>query len=320
MVAFSSNGQAPDTAFVLPPLTVNSAIVNMALADSFSEAGDSINASKYYLKTDPFFFVSSGRTKETIDSDFVNYLLTRQAKAAYRAIFARAYNAERTVAYNVFKTMLAADQAVRHKLSSCRDSFSRAVVERQMKQTDSPHFEYLYNYVQKNGWPTYENGAMYAEVIAMHDGKHMQYYLPHIKRAVLKGNSCPDFYYNILNRARPSNVEQLRSYRNKVSFDISYVLKGYPASDTQTKEIQKAVRECGPIKRVYFLYEAADEKGFKDFMDMSKDENYWLAWDIYVEIGRAQRKYNQQENKRAYDFLYSQADRKQPRLVVYLVY
>jgi len=319
-LSLSSKAQVTDAALSLPPLTVYSSVTNMMLADSFSAVGDSLNASRYYLKIDPFFFVSSDKTPETIDSGFANYLLTVQAKEEYRKIFAKAYNAERTEAYKTFKVMWSEDQAIRNKLSRCRDSFSRSVFEQKMAQTDSPHFEYLYSYVKKNGWPTYENGSMFADVIALHDWKYMEYYLPFIKKSVIKGNSSPAFYNHIVNRARPSNLKTLLANKSKFSIDISYVLKGHKASPAQIEKIQKAVWDCGPIKGVCFVYESADKKDFSDFMKMGKDDNYWLAWDILVYVEDAQNKGISVRKDVPYDFLYSESISKQQKLTVYLLW
>jgi hypothetical protein len=317
-----SYSQVVDTGSALPPLKVNSAIRNMTLADSFSTAGDSINASRYYLKIDPYFFVSTNKTNESLEASFADYLLTRQARDEYRKIFAAAYNGERTEAYKTFKAMFAEDQAMRNKHSTCGDSFSCAVLERKVTETDSPHFEYLYNYVKQNGWPTYENGSRFAEIIAMHDGQHMQYYLPHVKRSVIKGNSGSSFYYNLLNRAKPMYIDQLRSHKNKVSFDVSYVLKGNKMSPAQEQEIQNAIQKYGPITFIYFVYESANEKDFKDFINGGYDGTYWIAWHMMVFIQKYQRektKFGSDKDEGWY-FAYSPIEGEQKRLTVFLMY
>ncbi len=217
--------------------------------------------------------------------------------------------------------MIDEDQAVRKKLSICTDSFSRSIAEKQMMKTDTPHFQYLHDYVEKNGWPTYKDGSMFAQIIAMHDWKYIQYYLPHIKKSVITGNSSSRFYYNILNRAKPSDIDKLRSYKNKVSFDISYVLKGNSATAIQINDIQKTVVECSPIIYQYFVYESADKKDFKDFMEMTKDQNYWLAWYILAKVSRARMEMTggPQENM-PYNFLFSQTNGKQKKLTLFLLY
>ncbi len=316
----NSNAQDYDSAFALPPTIINSAIRNMELADSFSTIGDSINASKYYLKIDPYFFVSSNRTEATIDSSFVNYLLTNDAIAEYRNIFAKAYTSERTAAYKTFKTMFKEDQAIRYKLDRCDDSLSCAVFRQRMIRTDSPHFEYLHSYVKQNGWPNYENGAMFAEIIAMHDYKYMDYYLPFIKKSVIAGNSGLNFYEGILNRAKPSNLKKLYSYKRKRYFDISYVLSGTPASPAQVVEIKNAVLEYGPIRHEYFVFESANKKDFDDFLGFVKNDDYWLAWHIMVDIDRIQEKCAGVYRNIPFTFLYHKVDSKHKRLKMYLAY
>ena len=315
------SAQVTDTAFILPHYIPNCTITNMELADSFSATGDSINASRYYLKTDPYFFISSGRTVETAESGYTGYLLTKQAKLEYTKLFTAAFNKPRAASFIKFRSMLQADQLARHKLSSCADSFSCSMLEKQMALTDAPHFEYLYNYVQKYGWADYVHGAMFAEVIAMHDGPHMQYYLPFIKKAVTEGKSCARFYYNLLNRAKPSGLEGLKMYTNKIHFDISYILKGSIPTPAQKEAIIKAVQECGPIKAQHYVYESASQQDFTDFMGQLKDKYYWNLWDyILVTVARAENKQWPSLRNIPYFFNYSKTVTRQKKLTLYLVY
>lgn len=314
--------QTTDTSLTLPSSMVNSAIRNMELADSCSQIGDSIDASKFFLKIDPYFFVSSNRTTKNIDSVFANYLLTKNAKETYRVLFANAYNSNRTEAFTTFKRMLNEDQLIRKKLSNCpADSIVYSAVKKEMNQIDSPHFEYLFHFVKDHGWPIYRDGAMFADVIAMHDNKYMRSYLPEIKRSVIKGNTDPKFYYNILNRARPSNYDRLKNYKHKLAFDISSVLHGSKISELKKKEIKKAIADCGPIVYSYFVYFSSEEKSYTDFKSIrDKHKSYWLAWDVLVYLSQTQRELFHTARDIPYDFPFSKGDNNTPQLILYLLY
>jgi hypothetical protein len=308
--------QKTDTTIELPAALPNSAIRNLEIADSFSRVGDSIRSAEYFLRIDPFFFVSSNYTIAKMESALQDLRLPKAEANAYRVLFAKAYNAKRTEPYTVFRRMLEEDQMVRRKLNACSDSLSCANLERQMHKTDSSHFEYLYQYVIRNGWPSYEEGAAFAEIIAMHDFQHMRLYLPYIRREVINGRSSSRFYGTLKNRAYPSNLAKLDSYKNKRIFDVSCILKGKKPSSTLQNEIISAVTSFKPIKHQYFVFESASEQRFKEFMHGDKSGNheiYWIAWDLLVLISQA---YN---DNIPYSFLYSEKQGPD-RLVLYLVY
>lgn len=302
---------------------ITTTIRSLELADSFSKVRDSVNVSINLLKVDPYFLISCNATLTTIDSDLAGYLLTAQAKNDYRSKFVEAYTKVRTVSFLAFKSMAEEDQMVRKSLAKCNDSLSRSIYKAKMGKTDSLHFDYLYAYVKKHGWPTYENGCMYAEIIAMHDGIHMNEYLAYISNAMKRGYSSERFYYSLLNRAKPSTLEALSGYKDKTTFDVSDVVKGKRASVKQINDMRKSAMECGPIKHLYFVYEANDKKEFEDFMNASEGalQNYWLAWDILVQLEQTNKDKLQHTAKNiSYDFLFSKSVNKQSKLILFMVY
>lgn len=300
----------------LPAVLPNSAIRHLELADSFSLIGDSVRSAEHFLKIDPFFFVSINYTVAKMKSVTVERHIPATAAKMYLRKFETAFNAKRTEPFTVFKKMLEEDQMVRRKLNACSDSPSCSILEHEMQKTDSPHFEYLYQYVVRNGWPSYETGAAFAEIIAMHDFQHMRFYLPYVRKDVLNGGSSPRFYNNLKNRAYPSDLAKLDSYRNKRKFDVSCILKGNKPSATMQNEIITAVASFRPIKHQYFVFESASEARFKEFMHGDKNGNheiYWIAWDLLVSVDQAQN------GNMPYSFLYSEKQGPD-RLVLYLVY
>jgi hypothetical protein len=207
--------------------------------------------------------------------------------------------------------MYGEDQATRRKWEQCGDTFTCKVYEQRMNDADSVHGEYLYSYVQKHGWPTLENGCMYAETMALHDSKHMVSYIPELRKSVISGNASLSLYYRLINRAKPSNLAALKKYKTKTVFDVSYVLRGMDPSSVQRQEMAKFVKDCGPIKHLYFVYESTQKSDFKKFLN---EGNYWHAWDIIVDV------YHLQGKDPNYSFLYEEKTSSQKKLKLYMVY
>lgn len=158
------------------------------LADSFSKRNDSIKASENFLKINPFLFISEGNvTPHTLDTIFTSFALTAQARKRYKKIFDSVYRKPRTKTYKLFANILKADQEVRNRLDSIQNETSEKLPPEFLNKVDSPHFEYLYQYVKSKGWPTIENGSLQASIIALHDHQRHWFYLPIVRKAVLDG-------------------------------------------------------------------------------------------------------------------------------------
>lgn len=178
----------------------NSPFNYFRLADSCSKRGDSICASKYFLQIDAYYFMSYwGAAPHSLVPIYDEFSLTAAARARYGKIFDSVYLLPRSKAFRRFGMMYKQDQAIRARLSNSIDSFPDELGRRMMKVVDSPHFEALYKYVKAKGWPTLQNGSLYAEIIAIHDHERHGYYLPIVAQAVRDGKLPEATYKTIYN-------------------------------------------------------------------------------------------------------------------------
>jgi hypothetical protein len=232
------------------------------LADSLSAAGDNINAGVAFLKVDPYYFIRNGQTPKNIDTFLAALSLTSLVKQDYKARFMEVWNKPKSGAYETFRAMFYEDQEVRTKLGYSVDSASITFFEKKEMATDTAHFAYLHAYVQKNGWPSIENGSLYAWIIAVHDHQHLDYYMPIIKKAVLDGAVPIEAYKTIGNKRaswREGFEHQLLNAKNKAVIDLSCLFQ-YTLPDQVILKIQKAVNAHCPITYEALVYESNDKK------------------------------------------------------------
>ncbi len=157
-------------------------------ADSCSKIGDSVSASLFLMKVNPYTLLFEKLTPQTIDTFLLhNFLLTKNARLKYKALFIKTFNATKSAAYQKFKQMSEEDQDIRNENIAINDTPGFLMHHKKMRTTDSVHFAYLQDYVSHHGWPLLSDGSMYACVIAMHDHKHHINYIPLLKKAVLSG-------------------------------------------------------------------------------------------------------------------------------------
>ena len=246
------------------------------LADSFAHKGDSINAGAALLKIDPYYFFFQELTPDSLNTLLASrFKLTALALEQYKELYTRAYNGPKSESYTNFKAMYKEDIATKHFAENCGDSFTCASAAKRIRTTDSTHSVYLYNYIQKNGWPSLSNGAQYAGILALHDHLRYHYYLPILRKAALNGIAAPEILELMIRSGIADNVytstnkysgfhELLNTHPYRV-FDISSVLNNRMPSSIA--RIEKAVAKLCPARLSYF-YEASDEKMYTDWNEI----------------------------------------------------
>ena len=244
----------------------NSTFGYFYLADSCSKKGDSIGASNYMLKIDPYALMFEEQTPDSINEYVArHFTLTQKAKDQYITLFNKIYTKPRSKAYKDFKAMAMEDQALRIKQATCRDSLCRATTDDELQYSDSAHFIYLYNYIEKYGWPSLADGSMYATVLAIHDHEHAEYYLPVVRKAVLDGRVEVGalrliVYWNARSREYATMDDYLATH-TYIKYDITDALD----SDKLPRllpEIEKTVKEHCPIKPIYFVESKRNKAAF----------------------------------------------------------
>ena len=280
----SAYSQPFDGSLIIPNKDlINNPYTCYHIADSFSKKGDSINASYWFMKMNPYLLLRFNVTPKNIDTFFADFSLTVSAKSEYRTRFETLYNIPRTETYKTFKEMHDEDQSIRTKLDNCKDSISCAEYDKRMDKTDSVHFVFLKNYVKKYGWPTLENGSLYAYVLVYHNTENHEFYLPFMKKAALDGLESVASYYYLLNhieaRKNPSLTEYALKTPNKVAIDVSSMLKGTMPDINTINQIKTAISSHCPIKYFVFIEEWRTDK----------EQDAW--WKKLSELGETHRVY-----------------------------
>lgn len=314
-----------DTAVIRRNSIRNTPFVMLEIADSFAKRGDSINATAYFLKVNPGSLIYLGFSPDDIDKKLAECKLTNAVRAQYRELFVRAYNKPQTQTADTLEIMFKEDQDTRNKLSKCSDSFSCSTYQKRMMHSDSMHFNWLYNYVQKNGWPTIENGSSFAGIIAMHDGYHHCGYLPYLKKAVLAGDATYQIYNGILNRCLKPPFEQvIKEYKNKAAFDVTYVLKGKKVDAAQLLKMKAFMKTHVPIKHLYFVYESPSRRDYEKFIrsgnSFNYDEKYWVSWELMMILGKYHKEFMGNDEIIPYNYQWNESQLNAQKLKLYLLY
>jgi len=295
--------QVFDTSLTIPASVLKGTSFGVYdIIDSLSAAGDSLNASAYLGRIDPYVVKFYGYSPAALDKYFSEKKLTISAKENFRTKFISVCNMPETDICKNMREMFHEDQEVRREEMASEDSFSHAVALQKMMHSDSVHFDYLYKYVKKNGWPKIVDGSYYAYYIAIHDPYHKSEYLPYLKRAVLAGQLDYRGYYLILNKAlKPTFAEMAGKFKNKVTFDLSYLLQYDTPTVAKMDMMKSAIKAHAPIKYIYFVYESKNKSDFDKFtstpggsryLPNSKNGRliaignvgiYWLTWRIVKE-------------------------------------
>ncbi len=303
------------------------------LIDSLSRAGDSVNASAYLGRIDPYVVKFYGYSSATLDKYFSEKSLTVNAKGAFRKKFASIFDNPETESYKNFREMFREDQEVRSEELAGDDSFSRALSLQKMAHSDSVHCDYLYKYVKKNGWPKIADGSYFAFYLAWHDPFHKKEYIPYMKKAVLTGQLDYNGYSGMLNRAlKPTFAKMAGKFKNKVTFDVSYILKGDTPTVEKMDMMKSAVKAHAPIKYIYFIYESKNKSDFDKFtktpdgsmyLPNSKKwpvDSYWKCWNVMVDLEDCQRNLLSSNDSTPYQFVYSESSSLMKKITLCLLY
>lgn len=239
------------------------------MADSFSRKRDTAHCGEWFLKIDPYYFLTGFSNAGHADSFLHKYRLSESVKTIYREQYQKVLATPRTKEYLLMKQLRDEDQDIRRKLENCGDSFTCSMLNKKMRFTDSVHFETLYKYVQEKGWPNIADGSVYAALIAIHDGNRADYYVPIIKQAIIDGKLPMEPLQLIFTKrsARYTSYDHLRK-RIDTSIKYSFVvnqLMGHRIP-VNVERIKNVIKKHCPNVDLLLVYEQA-----------YKFDNY-LAW------------------------------------------
>lgn len=233
------------------------------LAKKASKGSDAQKVEELLQHVSPYYLMRMGLTPDNVDEHITQFKLSDDYAQQYRQRFITAYE-NRNETYRQFEEMLTRDQEVRNMYNKCGDAATCRKLGDKMRAVDSVNFAYLYNYVTEHGWPSFEDGGMYVEVIAIHDHGRHEEYLPIVKNAVANGLASKgtyDLIYYWLKGSIRSTKEWLDTVP-KLSFKVNAMMSGTPIT-ADINEIINFVQAYCPIKYV-FVIECKDEEVWDD--------------------------------------------------------
>ncbi|MBL7718853.1 MAG: OmpA family protein [Flavipsychrobacter sp.] len=237
----------------------------------YSRTGDSVLAGASLLKVAPgYMSFLSGATAENIDSlIYHQYRVPVAARKEYVTLYKRFCTVPHSEMYQRLQGMYQADQEIRQLLDSCTGTRNCRSVRRAMRHLDSLHSEYLSAYVKAKGWPSVENGSVFATILAIHDVWNRKLYRDALKKAVAQGIAPIEAYYIINTRMKEKNfseVEKLLATREHAEIYIdSFEYRRMPAWD-QLRHIKSMTRRLCPLD-YYFLAVHDSMEVINDWLD-----------------------------------------------------
>ncbi len=219
-------------------------------------------ASDYFIKINPYLFICQKETPNTLDSLYTQYLLTNAAQKKYRTIFESTFYKKQSVIFKKFEKMYVEDQEIRKALHYCNDDFTCNKLTAARRIIDLNNFEFLYEYVNKNGWPSIENGSLFARVIAIHDHSRFDQYIPIIKKAVLDGVVPLSTYTMMMTYKKMENTswQHAIDMNKSIEIYINTTIDNKMPDSITLKKIECSVREHCDIKYIFFVFESNNKK------------------------------------------------------------
>jgi outer membrane protein OmpA-like peptidoglycan-associated protein len=249
----------------------NSTFINYYLVDSFSRLGDSIKASEALLRVSPYHLLSTREvTPADIEAALQTKAVTSEARKKFVTQFTKAYNAPKSALYTQFKTMHDEDQLIRQQKASCIINNNCKALRRAMHFSDSLRAATFYKHVKKYGWPTLEDGSLYACVLAIHDHEHHNYYDSILYKAVVDGKVPLEPLLLVESWKRTSmDIDKLtKLLREKESVKIQIAdlgdFKGL--NDSTKSQIKEALKRLCPVQ-YYFTVETDSADKSDDWFD-----------------------------------------------------
>lgn len=209
------------------------------------------SAEMYLQYVNPYQLMREGYDMANLDAFLFSLAVSDSMKKAYRKQFKEAYNS-RNETYLMFQQMYEEDQEVRKMQEMAGDTYTYKKLSKKMRETDSLHFETLYNYTQEHGWPSIEDGGLYAEIIAIHDHARHGKYLGMIKERLLAGQAYIQTYSLIKYWLGSPSQDELRNWLDtvpKATYKADFFLKGIYAPHNISEMMAFAEEHC-PVKYV----------------------------------------------------------------------
>ncbi len=247
----------------------DSSVFNLyKLAYKYSTQRDSVNASKYFLKVDPYLFMSRGIDDSTITDFLKRYQLTRAATNRYKEIFLHAYNSQHSGSFDTLQRFNKNIEQSKKMLDTARAALKDYILQQFIKE-DSIRFAYLRRYIEQNGWPALRDGSIYAATIAARDIEHFNFYLPYLNDIVAKGDLA-------LAQAKTIDASKFSYYYYMMLKDSRKYRQGY-FDVTAFKDNRRKHFLASPSLKADILYAIKQNKPIIDFFFVNFSRNPYLT-------------------------------------------
>lgn len=260
-----SRAQDNDDSATIEKAYRNSQMSYLALAGSYAARKDTAKVRAYLMKVNPYQLLYQWNNTTAPDTFLWRYPLGNGAREEIAKKYLDVLNGPKSPAYTSFNQMADEDQHLRYITEHTDDESTIQSMRRKIHLSDSTHAAYLYSYVKQNGWPTLENGSMPATLLAIHDHRNHEFYLPYLKKAVMNGqadiNALWLIKYWISSGRSDIALQEMLDTSKKIAFDVSSMLNDRLPSSMQ--RIVKAVQKyCGQHFKTYLLLETPKNEIF----------------------------------------------------------
>lgn len=282
---------------------------------------DTARTEQLLMKIDPHYLMYLQQDPQTITAYLSSYTIGSKALLSYREKFYQAYK-NRTETFKKMQDMLEEDRDLRQRVQFCGDSLTCAVAKRELRNMSHLHAAYLHRFVEKGGWPSMKDGALFAAALTLKDPERQDFYLPYVKDAVLKGDAQLETYDLLRYWAEHPYQQKFRAFLDtarKISVDIGSVL--YFNMPINIQEVGFLVKDnCAQMKNLLIVYEAKDHQQFIDWVTHA-GMNGMGEDHIISRVRNELREYcpgKILQNDARVDYLKS--DQAKPRITLHIVY
>lgn len=261
----------------------------MQLADSFLRMGDTSNAARNFMQVDPYQLMFLSSTPATIYKLFDRFRLPDSLRRQYAQRFDSIYTATQSPSYDSFRKHYNTILAQKRKYDTAKGA-SRKRIDRQLLEADTAHAAFLVRYIGKQGWPSLQQGSLYAAYLATRHYDQWYNYLPAMHEAYL--NKQIRHYTLTQIRANEKRSADYIKYKkailsNAFEWDMSGLLAGVMPPPAMLAPIAAKARALCPDYDIYFVGRYTG--------DLKK----WFDYPIYYE------KRNTELDRQYYKFLTS---------------
>lgn len=297
---------------------------HMQMADSFSKTGNFRMAEHYFMQISPYQLFYLDYTPATITKLYNKFRLSDSARLKYGQQFITAYANTQKPAYDSFRKFYSNIRALKSRYDTARGAAKKSI-ERQLVLADTAHAGFLLRYIGRHGWPTLEEGSLYASYLAGRHYNQWYNYLPAMHEAFFKKQVQYSHFRKVRDNERRSidhRKYQKAILSNAFEWDFSSCLVGeLPYQGEISALLDQAKASC-PHYQIYFVISYPGNLAnwtnkwlFSNTISGKFDRQYWdflaTLFDACPELYDVSRK--------SISYYYIPSERKEESLKLYIV-